>query len=377
MTIIDKSNPTPFFVRKPIPETFKTSLDKQKYWEKEKKIWVDGYSQDVNGMLYFYATQCMLKDRVTAQLYYPIVRDADVLIFKEIERSQKKGLSPFFIKGRGIGFSSIGMNLPPYFWKLYAGSTCVATSKDKKTLANLFTEKTIIAYDEMHEDIKPDLIRKNQTLAESYLKVGSNYKDINGKTKYAESTFLCRDTQDSEKAATNFSGAGAIYGFADEAPLMPRFFTFFQSAIEIFKDHSQNKIVGLLLGGGTVEDTIPADAIQRLWDIWRQAEAMHINPVFIPATYGKHVTNGHSNHKRAEEEILRRRDELDKLEDKTFVNAYIKNNPLVIEDIFNFRGGGLFDDYTLQVVNKQLEGIHNPPKPIGFYNIIEDKGQNV
>jgi hypothetical protein len=104
---------------------------------------------------------------------------------------------------------------------------------------------------------------------------------------------------------------------------------------------------------------------------------MHINPVFIPATYGKHVTNGHSNHKRAEEEILRRRDELDKLEDKTFINAYIKNNPLVIEDIFNFRGGGLFDDYTLQVVNKQLEGIHNPPKPIGFYNIIEDKGQNV
>ena len=371
--IIDKINPTPFFVRKPIPTSFKTEVEKQKYWAKEKEIWHKGYSDDVNGMLYFYATQCILKDRVTGQLDYPIVRDADVMIFKHIEESHKNGLAPMVVKGRGIGFSSIGMNLPFYFWKMYAGSTCIATSKDKGTLATLFTEKTMIAYDEMHPDIKPDLIRKNQTAAESYLKTGSNYLNKNGEAKYAESIFLCRDTQDSEKAATKFSGAGAMYGVADEFWLMVRAFPFFNSAIEVFKDHAENRIKGLLLMGGTLEDTVPREAIARLYDIWQKASIMYISPFFLPATYGKHVVNGHSNHKKAEEEILRRRDELSKLADKSFLNAYIKNNPLNIEDIFSFMSGGLFDDYTIQVVKKQMEDLANPPRPIGFYNIIEDK----
>jgi hypothetical protein len=364
MLIKDASNPTPFFTRKPIPEVFKTEVDRQKYWAKEKKRWLDGYSEDINGMLYFYATQCILKDRITAKLYYPTVRDADVLIFKNIEEGYKKGKAPFIIKGRGVGFSSIGMNLPFYFWKTNPGATCVATSKDKGTLATLFTEKTMIAYDEMHPDIKPDLVRKNQTLSESYLKTGSNYLDHNNKVKYAESIFLCRDTQESEKAATKFSGAGSIYGFADEAPLMPRVFSFFNSAIEIFKDHSLNKITGLLLMGGTVEDTIPREAIVRLRDIWNKAEYMQILPFFIDATYGKHLVNGHSNREKAREEILRRRDELNKLEDKTALNAYIKNNPLDISEIFSMADGAMFDEYTIQVVKSQLETIPTETKKI-------------
>jgi hypothetical protein len=357
MLIKDASNPTPFFTRKPVPEVFKTEVDRQRYWAKEKKRWIEGYSEDVNGMLYFYATQCVLKDRITAKLYYPTVRDADVLIFKNIEQGYKNGKAPFIIKGRGVGFSSIGMNLPFYFWKTNAGATCVATSKDKGTLATLFTEKTMVAYDEMHPDIRPDLIRKNQTLSESYLKTGSNYLANNNKVKYAESIFLCRDTQESEKAATKFSGAGAIYGFADEAPLMPRVFSFFNSAIEIFKDHAQNRIAGLLLMGGTVEDTIPRDAIVRLRDIWNKAEVMQIQPFFIDATYGKHLVNGHSNREKARDEILRRREELDKLDDKTALKAYIKNNPLDISEIFDMADGALFDEYTIQVVKNQINTI--------------------
>jgi len=372
MLILDKSNPTPFFTRKPTPEHFKTEVDRQKYWAKEKKTWIDGYSDDVNGMLYFYATQCILKDRLSAKLYYPTVRDADVLIFKEIEKGFKNGKAPFIIKGRGVGFSSIGMNLPFYFWKTNPGATCVATSKDKSTLATLFTEKTMIAYDEMHPDIKPELIRKNQTLSESYLKTGANYLDDNQKARYAESIFLCRDTQESEKAATKFSGAGAIYGFADEAPLMPRVFSFFNSAIEIFKDHSQNRISGLLLLGGTVEETIPREAIKRLRDIWNKADVMQIAPFFIDATYGKHLTNGHSNRERAREEILKRREELDRLEDKSSLNSYIKNNPLDIKEIFDMADGAMFDEYTIQVVNAQINTIsERQDKIIIPYSIVK------
>jgi len=353
IAIHDKKNPKPFFTRTPHPTSFKSTLDEVKYWEKQKKYWVEGYNSDINGMLYFYAQEVKLKDRIRGTIFYPTVRDADVLIFNELKRSLDERTSPFVVKGRGVGLSSIGMSLPFYFFRVFPNSKCIATSKDKQTLAQLYNDKTMIAYDEMHESIKPDLIAKNQTSNQSYLKVGMNFIDNNKERKYAISEFLCRETQESEKSTTNFSGSGAIYGFADEAPLMPRFFNFFSSAIECFTDHSNNRLEGLLLSGGTVEDSIPVESIQRLADIWRVADIMNINPIFIPATYGKHMINGHSDHKKAEEEILKKREELDKLEDKSQLNAYIKNNPLTIEDIFNFKGSGMFDDYALQVIANQ------------------------
>lgn len=376
MLIKDASNPTPFFKRKPIPETFKTEVERQRYWSKEKEVWVNGYSPEVNGMCYFYGTQIKLKDRVTAKIDYPIIRDVEVKVFSELEQSIKNSESPFIIKGRGVGLSSIGMNLPFYFWKINPGATCVATSKDKSTLGTLFNDKTMVGYDELHPDIKFDLIRKNQTQAESFLKVGTNYIDHNKQVKYAESIFLCRDTQDSDAAATKFSGAGSIYGFADEAPLMKRFFLFFNSAIEIFKDHSQNKLTGLLLSGGTIEDTITSADLARLKGIIDKASALHIRPIFIPATYGKHVVNGHSNHEKAREEILKRRDELDKLEDKSFLNAYIKNNPLSMDEIFELSSGEMFDEYTIQRVKEQRIIVSTEREFIPMFNTISKIGDN-
>jgi hypothetical protein len=145
-----------------------------------------------------------------------------------------------------------------------------------------------------------------------------------------------------------------MYGFADEAPLMPRLMQFYPSAIECFTDHSINKIVGGLIMGGTAEATITPDDIRRIQDIYTNSEALRIKTLFLPATYGKHMVNGHSNHEKAREEILKRREELSNLEDKSQLTAYVKNNPLDINDIFDFAGGGLFDEYTVEKVNAQL-----------------------
>jgi hypothetical protein len=379
MTIIDKIKaPAPFFTRTPAPTIFKTEADKLRYWAKEKEYWINGYNEDIGPMLYFYATQIKLKDRLTGSIDYPIVRDADVIIFQQLEECRKAGESPFVFKGRGVGLSSIGMNLPFYFFRTNPNSSCVATSKDKKTLALLFTQKTMYGYDELHPDIKFDLINKNQTANESFLKLGMKYIDRYGDEKYAQSDFTCRDTQESDKAATNFSGAGAIYGFADEAPLMPRFSMFFNSARDVFMDHANNKMAGLLLSGGTMEDTIPTAAIQRIADIYANSSILKIRPIFIPATYGKHMVNGHSDHKRAEQEILQRREELDKLHDKTDLKAYIKNNPLTIEDILDLgKGNSRFEDYTKERIDIQLKHISKPEnKPtIVLHTLVESNGK--
>jgi hypothetical protein len=355
MTIVDKIKaPSPFFTRKPHPTIFKTTLDEQKYWANQKKTWVEGYNEDVNGMLYFYAQEVMLKDRVRGTLDYPIVRDADILMSKGAQASMDEGYALLVTKGRGVGLSSFFMNLPFYFSRVYPNSKCIATSKDKKTLAALFNEKTMIAYENLSPMLKPDLINKNQTANESYLKTGMLFIDRHGEEKYAESEFVCRDTQESDKAATNFSGMGAIFGFADEAMLMPRLMQFLPSARECFFDHSINKMVGLLALGGTLEATISPEDIRRIADVYANAEALRIRPLFIPATYGKHMINGHSNHEKAREEILKRREELANLDDKSQLTAYVKNNPLDINDIFDFAGGGLFDEYTVEKVNAQL-----------------------
>jgi hypothetical protein len=375
MIIIDKiKDPTPFFTRKDKPTMFKTTLDEQKYWAKEKERWVEGYSEDVNGMLYFYATQIMLKDRITGAHYYPTVRDADVFIFNELKNCMRDGISPFIIKGRGVGLSSIGMNLPFYFFRTNPNSKAIATSRDKKTIATLFTDKTIVAYERFDPSIKFDLISKNQTANESFLRLGMKFLNNKREEEYAQSEFVCRDTQESDKATTNFSGAGAMYGFADEAPLMPRFSKFFNSARECFIDHSQNKMVGLLLNGGTVEDTIKTEDIQRINDVWNAGAILNIKPIFIPATFGKHMTNGHSDHKKAEEQILRRREELGKLDDKSDLNAYIKNNPLTIEDIFNFASNSRWEDHTRECINLQVNNLGIDKPNIGSYSLVDNNG---
>ncbi len=374
VTIIDKTKPpAPFFTRKPIP-TFKTDLERQRYWGKEKEYWINGYNKDIGGMLYFYATQIKLKDRLSGKIDYPIVRDADMLIFSELENSRKDGESPFVFKGRGVGLSSIGMNLPFYFFRTNPNSTCIATSKDKKTLATLFNQKTIIAYDELDPDIKPDLINKNQTSSESFLRLGAKYIDNYGNERYGQNEFICRDTQESDKAATNFSGGGAIFGFADEAPLMPRFNMFFDSARDVFMDHSINKMSGLLLSGGTIEATIKTQEIQKIAEVYANCKVLKVRPIFLPATYGKHMVNGHSDHKRAEREILERREELDKLTDKTSLIAYIKNNPLNIDEILDIgKGNSRWEEYTKEKINLQVKFLNQPEnRPIlTTYNLTE------
>jgi hypothetical protein len=369
ITLIDGiKDPAPLMIRQPKPTSFKTSLDEMKYWATEIKRWREGY-EGIPGMMYWYVTQVKLKNRITGEVFRPTPRDADLLIFSTLEDCFKKGESPFIIKGRGIGLSSIGMNMCHYFHRVYPGSKSIATSKDKMTLGTLFTDKTMVSFDELDPAIKPDLLNKNQTKSEAYLKVGFKYLDKEDLEKYAECEFTCRDTQESDKAATNFSGSGAIYGFADEAPLMPRFQKFFDSAREVFTNHSMNRMEGLLFSGGTCEDTIKSEDISRIMNIWYNAQTMHIRPLFIPATFGKHMVNGHSNHKKAEEEILKRREELKSMPDS--LKAYIKNNPLTIDEIFDIGRGGRWEDDVTDILIRQEKIILSSKPPVHPYKLVK------
>jgi len=149
--------------------------------------------------------------------------------------------------------------------------------------------------------------------------------------------------------------------------------TFFNSAIEIFKD-TDGKIAGTLVLGGTAEANMGAEHIHKIQNIWQNADAMNIKPLFLPATYGKYMTNGWSDHKKAEEEILKEREKKAKLNDGgEALKAYTKNHPLRIEDIFDFGGSSRWDDYAIERINLQAKHLSIPSNQpnIGHYSVVE------
>lgn len=382
MIIIDRDKSVPIFTRVPHPEKFKTTYERDKYWDREDDYYHNGYNVDINGMLYYYLTNVKLKHRNTGREYYPECRDVELITFKELEYGYKNGEVIFIVKGRGVGLSSMGMGLVPYFMRVLPGSHSLATSKSLSNLATIFSEKFVFAYNNLHPDIRPSLINLRNTENKSYFKGGVKYINSEGREAMAESELMCRDTQESDEAASNFSGAGVIYGFGDEAPLMKRFNKFFGSAIECFTDHSINRIVGLLLLGGTVEKDIKSEDINRLKKIWDTAKARRIRTIFLPATYGKHVVNGWSNHARAKEEILKRREELEIAEQQGNLGEedeglaqYIKNNPLTLDEVFDIARGDFWSEETADAMKRQRIIINNSDPKYLSYKVVDLEGK--
>jgi hypothetical protein len=375
MEIIDKSAKPPIFIWEGKPSIFKTKLEEVRWWEEEKRRWLEGYN-GISGLMYFYCTQVKLKNRVTGEIGLPIARDAELLIFDAIDEARKKGKGLFINKGRGIGLSSVMFGISFYFYKIYPNSKVIATSKDKTTLATLFSDKVVTALDYMDKAIKPDIINKNETATSAYLKMGFKFKTQDGHEDYGISELLCRDTAESEKAASAFSGTGAIYGAFDELPLNPRRNKLLQSSKDCFIDQVTGRTTGFLLTGGTIEDTLTPTDIASIRDLVQGSKYIGLDYLFIPSTYGKYMTNGHSDHEKAREEILRQREEYEKLDDKSFYNAYVKNQPLSIEEIFELSGSSSWDDYALNNINKRASEIPKEKLSIGTFK-MNDLGHKV
>lgn len=366
------------YTRKPVP-SFRTDYERDKYYENKKKIWTDG-AHGLTGMHIYYLDEIYLFNRVTGETYYPICRDIDVLIFHKIEELRKDFKWLYITKGRGIGLSTIMFSIPHYFFRMYPGSKCVATTgKDKKTLGHLFSNYFMHGYNHMDELIKPKFINKNETSAESYLRMMVKAKGKNGEIEFRQSEFICKETSDGPKSPTAFSGYGAIYGGFDEVPLHPRREDLLKSAKEIFIDPLTKEIKGFLLGGGTIEDSLTAEDIIKLQKFIDGCQALNFHHAFIPATWGNCMTNGWSDIKLAEEKIMRKREELEKMEDKTYLKAEIKNNPLTLDEIFEMGASGKFEEdiiqkvrQTIKVVNSEIKSGLLTEKP---YTLVDMGGQ--
>lgn len=329
MLIIDHTKPSaPIWEYTPVP-VFKTTVEKQRYWDKQNKLWVEGYA-DIPGTLIFKTQECVCKHRITGQPFRPQARYADLMIHQFIDQQRKrKAKSANIIKPRGIGLSTDFGCLSNYFMRVFPGSTSLITSKDQKGIGTLFSEKIKYTYEKLHPDIRPLLINKNETRDKCFLKTAILLENDN----IAESRVLCSETSEKPKSPTNFSGEGAIAGMYDEFPLHPRKQELLKSSSECYRDPATGEMVGILIAGGTVEDTLSGN------DFNEFAKYIHdLDPedlLFLPFWMNKFVdANGYPDKEKAQIWWEQELETLTKKNDVEGIIAFKKNQPSCREDIF-------------------------------------------
>ena len=351
------------WVYEPIPQFF-NDTHKIKYWEEEKRKWIDGYN-GLTGIHYFYLTQCFIKSGTDGEHIRPRWRDVDAIIFGEIEKAIKTGKSLFVIKRREVGLTSIGGGcLPNYFMRVFAGSTSLLTGRDQSGAYKMFDDKTMVGFDNLHSDIKPEILRKNATKSSVYLKVQIKVKKNDGTVKTQDSDIYCKETSEKPKSVNAFSGTRAKYGFIDEAALHSRLPELLKSIMPCFMEGV--KRAGFLLLGGTIEESLKNEDISRLKDLVLNSAALEINTLFIAGWMGleEFEVDGISNQKEGTEWIMKKRADYDKMEDKSFLKAFIKNYPLTIDEVLEFGSGTRFEEDVCELIKEQIKKVEIAKLPI-------------
>lgn len=373
MEIIRKDKTAPLYTYQPKP-SFKTDLDRIKYWEVQKERWINGYG-GLTGIHYFYMQECWIKSGTGGEYIRPYWRDVDSLIFGEIERCLKENKSLLIYKRREIGASVIfGGCLPHYFMRVFPGCTCLMTSKEQSGIFKLFDDKTSVALDSMDTDIRPTVINRNQTKSSVYLKLQVKTRDKEGEIQVRNSDLFCRETSETPKSVNAFSGTRAKYAYIDEAALHKRLPGVLKSIDACLKEGT--KQTGFLAMAGTVEESLSNDDIFKLNQLFTQSEFLNINTLFLPAWMGlsEFMVNGWSDEKKGTEWVKQNIERLDQLEDKSFVNAFKKNYPIKLDDIFNFGLSGRWEPDVEEAIKVQYNNVVKANIPITQCKLVDING---
>jgi len=380
-TILNKTKKAPKWVA-PKPKTvFKTSLEKKKYWEKEKTYWREGYGEGyahICGMHYFYLTQGWLKDGSDGTLIRPRYRDGDEWIIEPLHDAfwnlnNHIGL----VKRREIGATSIGAGLlPAYTQRMFPNSTFGMTSCDQTRIFKAYSDKTDVFIKKLDSDIAPVLDRQigfkeNATKQQVYLRLPWLVTDpVTGEEDYNFSEIYAKQTSDNDSDAKGFSGSRLRAAYLDEFPLHKRKSILLGSIQStVMKSTMQS---GLLFWAGTVESGITPEQINELQKLVRQSDILKFKVIFASAWWCLDEfmdENGFSDEKKGTEWVMRERDRLSKLEDKSYLNAFIKNYPLTLDEIFELGGSSRFDEMAHQAVKDQKKIIDARGEPIPLYNV--------
>lgn len=348
-----------------------TKSEKDYWWAKQKEYWINGY-KGLTGPHYFALTQGFVKD-ARGFKKRPVWRDIDELIYEGYIEARNKNHDLFVTKRREVGLSFIfGGIIPMWIAMTNPGSTSLITSADKKRLEALFKDKTRVVYDEFDNYAKPGIVSTRQ---EGYLHLGRREAKT-GSISGLDSQIITKETVDTPTA---FEAYRAMHIFIDECMLHPKADKVYKSAQASTKSGFV-KVAPIVIGGSAGEATSTGQKLAKT--LWDNAEALNILTIFLPGNKGimeapelddngretgkilNFCPNGYSDEKAAEEWILRNREKLDKLEDKSYLNSFIKQYPLEIQEVFSVSGAGAFPKHIMDKLDTQERIVLSERPPI-------------
>lgn len=349
-----------------------STKEKDYWWEKEREeFWREGRF-GLTGPHYFALTQGWVKD-ARGFKKRPVWRDVDELIYEGYMDARRTFHDLFVTKRREVGLSFIfGGIIPMWIAMTNPGSTSLITSADKKRLEALFKDKTRVVYDEFDPYAKPGIVSTRQ---EGYLHLGRRDAKT-GTITGLDSQIITKETVD---VPTAFEAYRAMHVFIDECMLHPKADKVYKSAQASTKSGFV-KVAPIVIGGSAGEATSIGQKLART--LWDNAEALKILTLFLPGNMGimeapeldsngketgnllNFCPNGHSDQKAATEWIMKTREVLDRLEDKSYLNSFIKQYPLEIQEVFSVSGQGAFPKIIMDKLDTQERIILSTRPPI-------------
>jgi len=377
----------PIFKVDPKPDNM-TKKEEAYYYAKERGLWesgidFSGYGQGIPGTLYHYLKEQKLKHRITLKghtpIESPICREADWMIFHEVEERMRRKRMLGMIKARNIGLSTIGGSLVNYHMIVYPGSTSFITSKSQNTIGALFRDKIMVPFESYDDAIRPDIIQKSETMDKNYLKVGVHYVDGLGRKVYDESVCECNETSERPASPENFSGRGANFGFYDEFPLHKRRNALIRSSIECYRDPRTREIGGFLFWGGTVEykqdgTGIGEADLAELEHLVDNADMYDMDVIFIPFWMSMYdPETGRVDRAAAERWWEAEYKKVAKDEDAK--KGFMRNNARTKDDIFETITSNRWEDNVAVLIKLQKEDVIKAGTKLQTCNLVEISGR--
>jgi len=367
---------------KNIPNDKSSQLEIDRFWDREFTRWHEGYNS-LTPQHYFYLTQIKIKNANGLEIR-PFWRDVDQLIFEAYRECTKKNKDLLIVKRRGVGLSSIFAGIIPVFSCLvYPGSVNLITSADNDRIKDLFINKTLIAYDNLDQEIKP---QRASTKIEGYLNLSKKATD--GTYSGLKSFIICKPTARQPNAFETYRAKSI---FLDEFFLHPKANKVRSSAQACVKDDFV-KIAPIVLGGSA--GIVSKEGAKLGRELWQDAQILDIVNLFLPGWMGvssvpelkdgeptgkilNFCPNGHSQKEQAVEYIEKRREKLMKASDKEPYYTYVKEYPLTIEEIFELHNEGALPDDIIEKLSAQEKIILNTQPPIGTYKLIKNESGEI
>jgi len=367
--------------RVPPPKDFRTTRDRDAYWDEEKKRWHEGHTNKAGiwlpGSMYHFVQEQWIKNRVEGDIFRPTARLVEYIMHTKGDECYKGNKALGILKGRGASLSTYGAGcLPNYFSYIKPGSNSGMTSVERAKIDEIFTEKFLVTFEGYNPVIAHEIMaRRSSTQLQRY---GALTKDSDGNIKQVVGKIDCRETSDSDASVTAFSGSGCKYIFADELPLHKRRDKFMRSAIETLRDPTTKKMTGFFLYGGTAEEKLTNEDLWKFKTMVENKSVIEGDVVFLPFWVTMFIDeNGFPDEDRAMKWWDSEMERFDKANDSESAHAHKRTNPRNLDDIFEEAKGGYFSSTAedkiqarIQILNKNTDIVEIPTKLVNMGNEI-------